>query len=116
MSSPSKITLETLKNAGITNIYKTNMPDIDIGTCIYDTGGYPNDGDSGRPTVMVWHRNTDYETGYAVMQNIKNILDAIQTGTVIFGYELQGDINYLGQNDKAKYEWSMNFIAYKEGI
>ena len=116
MSSPSKITLDTLKSNGITNIYKTNMPDDNVCSCIFDTGGYNNDGDCGKPTIMIQHRNTDYETGYAIMQSIKTILDNVVTGTSIFGYEIVGDINFLGTDEKGRYDWSLNLIAYKEGI
>lgn len=156
MSSPSKITLDTLRNASyipdilvetidpykftdnygtkqlgqytfdefyeqfrvylFSDIYKTNMPDLSVCTCIFDTGGYNNDGDCGRPTIMIRHRNTDYETGYAVLQSIKEYLDDVQDGTEIFGYEIIGDINFLGTDEIGRYDWSINLIAYKEGI
>lgn len=116
MDSPSKVTLDYLKSKGITNIYKTNMPDLDICTCLYDSGGYPNDGNVGKPTIMVRHRNTDYENGYSLMQNVKNYLDNVSSGSNIFSYQIIGDINYLGKDEVGRYDYTLNLIAYKDGI
>ena len=91
------------------------MPDDNVCSCIFDTGGYNNDGDCGKPTIMIQHRNTDYETGYAIMQSIKTILDNVVTGTSIFGYEIVGDINFLG-TELSKIEFdSVLWFAYPKG-
>jgi hypothetical protein len=115
MDSPSKVTLAYLKSKGITDIYKTNMPDSDVCSCIYDSGGYGNDGNISRPTLMIRHRNTDYETGYNVMQSIKNYLDEVIPSS-IFGYEIIGDVNFIGTDETGRYDYTLNVIAYKDGI
>jgi hypothetical protein len=116
MDSPSKVTRQTLIDNGYTNVFKAHMPDIDVCTCIYDTLGYSNDGDAGRPTIQIKHRNTDYDAGYAIMQDIKTLLDDITTGSVVFGYEVTGDIGFLGIDENGRYEWTCNFIAYRTTI
>lgn len=113
--SPSKITLDYLKTKGITNIYKTNMPDVDVCTCIYDSGGYGNDGNISRPTLMIKHRNTDYEAGYTLMQSIKNYVDE-NIASTIFGFEIVGDVNFIGTDEQGRYDYTLNVIAYKDGI
>lgn len=113
--SPSKFTLNYLKGKGVTNIYKTNLPDADVVTCIFDTGGYNNDGDAGRPTIQIRHRNTNYDTGYSQMQDIKKYLNEHSSG-YIFGYDIVGDINYLGTDETGRYDFTINAIAYREEI
>lgn len=116
MDSPSKITQDLLLANSFTNIYKSNMPDIDVGSCVYDTGGFPNDGTISKPTLQILHRNTDYEIGYATIQAIKVILDTYNNSDEIFGYTINGDINYIGTDSKSRYEWTINATALREGI
>lgn len=116
MDSPSKITQDILLANSFTNVFKTNMPDLDICSCVYDTGGFSNDGSVSKPTVQITHRNTDYEVGYATIQAIKVILDTYTNSNNIFGYTINGDINYIGTDTKGRYEWTINATALREGV
>jgi hypothetical protein len=106
-----------------TNLWIASMPDTP-NTCsvLVDTGG----GDQGEygyeyPSVQILHRNTDYQTGYDFLRNVKYRLHYSRNGETWNGTRyieiaVRSDILYLGQDDKNRYQFSLNFRVQRSGI
>jgi hypothetical protein len=89
--------------------------------CIYDTGGMPQGQYAfERPNIQIRVRNTVYSTGYALCRDIKYYLHQKRhgenwNGTTYISIETRSDILFLGQDEKNRYEWTINFQVMRSG-
>jgi hypothetical protein len=105
------------------NLYIASMPDTpNVCSVLVDSGGY-DQGEYGYefPSVQVLHRNVDYSTGYAFMRDVKYRLhyarnNEIWNGTRYIKIAVKSDILFLGQDDKNRYQFSLNFRVERSGI
>lgn len=129
-NSPSTDIKDMLEESGSglglvfgTNLFIASMPDSpNVCSVIVDTGG----GDQGEygyefPSVQILHRNVDYSVGYAFMRDVKYRLhysrnNEIWNGTRYIKIAVRSDILYLGQDDKNRYQFSLNFRVERSGI
>lgn len=105
-----------------TNLFIASMPDSpNTCTVLLDTGG----GDQGQygyeyPRVQMLHRNTDYTTGRNFLRDVKYYLhhknNETWNGTRYIEIATRSDILYLGQDDKNRYQFSLNFQVQRSGI
>ena len=114
-------------NSGLSLVFNTDlfiasMPDSPHDCiCIYDTGG----GEQGqynfeRPNVQIRIRNLDYITGYNLARDIKDYLHQARNGetwngTRYISIDLRSAILFLGQDDKNRYEFTINFLINRSG-
>jgi len=130
-SNPSSIDVkDMLVNSGSglglvfgTNLFIASMPDSP-NTCsvLVDTGGREQ-GQFGYeyPTLQILHRNTNYQIGYNLLRDIKYYLHHARNnetwnGTRYIDISTRSDILYLGQDDKNRYQFSLNFQIQRSGI
>jgi hypothetical protein len=129
-NAPSQDIKDMLEDSGAglglvfgTNLFVASMPDTP-NTCsvLVDTGG-ADQGEHGyeRPSVQFLHRNVDYQIGYAFMRDIKYRLhyarnNEIWNGTRYIVIAVKSDILFLGQDDKNRYQFSLNFRVERSGI
>lgn len=109
------------QNLGLTlgtNFFKGYLPDeTDNAVVIYDTGGAEPDRDipTGDPTFQILVRNTDYETGHALVKAISDILHQKRNFTLESTYYyyiyLMGEPGSIGRDAKNRDEFSVNFHA-----
>lgn len=106
-----------------TNLFVASMPDTpNVCSVLVDTGGFAQ-GEYGyeKPTVQLLHRNTDYATGYSFLRDVKYYLhysrnNEIWNGTRYIKIATLSDILFLGQDDKNRYQFSLNFQIERSGI
>ncbi len=90
--------------------------------CLYDTGG----GEQGQwghehLNVQLIVRNIDYQTGYDLCRDIKYYLHQVRNnetwnGTRYISISCRSDILSLGQDEKNRYQFSLNFRVERSGI
>jgi len=106
--------IETLLTT-VSNVHLGNMPAApDNIVCIYHTGGYARSSSGTQleePTFQVRVRNTNYATGFAVCNTVKDLLHNKTEGGIIY-CEQQGDILDLGRDESNRPEFSINFRCY----
>ena len=97
-------------------------PEPDNCVCIFD---YPGEAQEQfgheKPSVQIKVRNRDYQTGYALCRDIKYLLHDEHNNTVINGTRYIRifcitDIFPLGQDEKNRYLFSINFRTERSGI
>jgi hypothetical protein len=129
-NAPSQDVKDMLTDSGAgldlvfgTNLFIASMPDTP-NTCsvIVDTGGF-GQGQYGYeyPSLQILHRSTDYTTGYDFMRDVKyrlhyNRNNEVWNGTRYIQIAVTSDILYLGQDDKNRYQFSLNFQIQRSGI
>jgi len=105
-----------------TDIFIGAMP-TEIGECavVTDTGGVAPDLTFGgstaplyeRPTVQVLARAARYDTAYAKLENIKEVLHGrqgeVQEGVKYTVIEVSSDIARLGQDENSRWRFTLNF-------
>lgn len=101
-----------------TNLFKSYMPDtVDTGVCILDTGGPMPDTElpTKKPTFQVFIRATDYITGRAKLDAVRDALHQVTNTTIggtYFYYILsQSEGGHIGRNERGLDEFSINFIC-----
>lgn len=129
-NSPSVDIIDMLIDSGCpvsslvfgTDLFVASLPDTpNNAVCIYDTGGSAQ-GEFGYeyPNVQIIIRNLDYVTGYVLARNIKYYLhlarnNEIWNGTRYININCRSDILALGQDEKNRYMFSINFQAQRSG-
>lgn len=89
---------------------------------ISDTGGQAQEKYGlEKPNIQILLRNINYQSGYDLIRNIKYYLHESRNGETWNGtrYILianRSDILYLGQDEKNRYQWSLNFQIFRSGI
>jgi len=105
-----------------TDLFKASMPKTPNDcVCLFDTGGVPKEQYGyEKPNLQVLLRNKDYDEGYAALRDIKYFLDEKNgetwNSTKYIIIRTRSDILYLGQDDKNRYQWSLNFQIHRSGI
>ena len=114
-------------NSGIaltygTNLFLSSLPDMPHNAvCLYDTGGLPQlQYALERPNVQVRVRNTNYLAGYRLIRDIKYYLQQARNGETWNGtryiqIETRSDILYLGEDEKNRHSWTLNFSIWRSG-
>lgn len=105
-----------------TNLFIASMPGSpNVCTVIVDTGGY-DQGQYGYeyPAVQILHRSMDYITGHAFMRDVKYYLHLVRNNEIwnstrYIQIATRSDILYLGQDDKNRYQFSLNFQTQRSG-
>lgn len=104
------------------NLFLASLPNMPHNAvCIYDTGGLPQmQYDLERPNVQIRVRHTNYEIGYALIRDIKYHLHQarngeVWNGTIYIQIETRSDILYLGQDEKNRHSWTLNFGIWRSG-
>jgi len=124
MNPASKDLLNWLDTSGLftfgTDLFIGSMPDVpDECICIYDSGGGRPFPDASRvdefPRVMIEVRGkiNQYEESYALCRSITTALHGKHNVTIggtryISVFQVSEPIN-LGQDDRGRYKWSINF-------
>ena len=105
-----------------TNLFLSSLPDMPHNAvCLYDTGGLPQlQYALERPNVQVRVRDTDYLTGYRLIRDIKYYLHQERNGETWNGtryiqIETRSDILYIGQDEKNRHSWTLNFSIWRSG-
>ena len=109
------------------NLFVSNEPaSPDDVVTIYDTPGLPpglshqNDDKSQYPAFQVRTRNVDFQTGYALAENIRDFLHGYKTTINGTKYELIRSLNsipfQLKLDDKRRVIFINNFEAGMEAI
>jgi hypothetical protein len=94
---------------------------VDVVT-VYDTGGQPPALKSGPqlryPSIQVRVRAADYSAGWQkandVMTSLFTPTGQIVTGGVNVAWTAQGDINYIGRNDKDRALFTINYQMIRD--
>jgi hypothetical protein len=114
-------------NSGLGLVFTTNMFLASLpstphnAVCIYDTGGMPQGQYAfEKPNIQIRIRNIDYAIGYALCRDIKYYLhqkrnNEIWNSTRYISIETRSDILFLGQDEKNRYEWTINFQVMRSG-
>ena len=91
-------------------------------TLVSDTGGQGQE-EYGleKPNIQIMLRNNSYQSGYDLIRNIKYYLHDARNnetwnGTKYILIACRSDILYLGQDEKNRYQWSLNFQIFRSGI
>jgi hypothetical protein len=111
-----------LQTAGVgtvgTDIFCAYMPDtVDTGVVVLDTGGVMPDPDlpTKRPTLQIFIRAADYETGKTKLDLVRSTLHRLSgttVGSTFIMYCLaQSEGGHIGRNERGLDEFSMNFIC-----
>ncbi len=105
-----------------TDLFIASMPEEpDDCVCLYDTGGIAQ-GQHGfeRPSVQVRLRSAEYRIGYDLIRDIKYYLHlnngGVINGTRYISIEVKSEILFLGQDDKNRYLFTLNFQIHRSGI
>lgn len=104
--------------ASVANVYAGSMPDS-VANCVgvFRAGGGTRElsGTSVEgPAFQVRVRNTDYPTGEAVCEAVKDALHGVNAVSATSGADIlliaqEGDILDLGKDESERYEWTVNF-------
>jgi hypothetical protein len=104
-----------------TDLFISEMPSIpDACVCVYDSGGYAPDGcldgaQFERPTIQIQVRGArgGYLIAHELAQSIRDALHGLAdyeiNGARYLGMWLEGDVNYIGQDDNNRPILSLNF-------
>jgi len=127
-ANPPSEDVKDMLVAGLGYVFGTNLfvavmpPTPNDSVLISDTGGQAQE-EYGleKPNVQILLRNINYQTGYDAIRNIKYHLHDSRNGETWNGtkYVLiacRSDILYLGQDEKNRYQWSLNFQIFRSGI
>lgn len=110
-----------LTDAGVqTPLFLAFMPDTNANAkvSIHATGGYaPNIAARiDEPTIQIFAKAKDYEDGYTILEQIRDVLintqDVIVGDTRYMAVHQQGDIADMGFSDNY-FSFSLNFRLYK---
>ncbi len=123
---PSIDIKDMLLTSGLSLVFGTNLfvislpPKVNNAVCIFDTGGQPQEQYGyEKPNIQLFVQNTDYVTGYALIRDIKYFLNQknneLWNGTQYIIIQTRSDILYLGQDEKNRYQWSLNFQIHRSG-
>ena len=111
-----------LSLTGGTNLFIATLPTSpDNCVSLYTYGGNPQEQyDHERPSVQVIIRNRSYQTGYALARDIKYALhdqynNKSVNGTRYIRIHCISDILELGQDEKNRYKFSVNFMTERSG-
>lgn len=110
---------DDLLNAGLTNIYKSHLPDNGgEAIAILDTGGVSPDiyiTVIKNPTFQILIRANDYETGKTRAETVRDRLHGVQNRTIGSTYfyfiHAQSEPGHIGRNERGQDEFSINFIC-----
>lgn len=70
-----------------------------------------------RPSLQVFVRNKDYTSGYDLVKDIKYYLheknNETWNSTRYISIMNRSEIAFLGQDEKNRFEWSVNFLIHR---
>jgi hypothetical protein len=99
-----------------TNIFYSYMPDdVEVGVALFDTGGNTPDPylPTHEPTFQAFIRGTDYDTGKALLEEVRDALHQISGQTIgdtYFYFILaNAEGGHIGRNERGDDEFSINF-------
>jgi len=99
----------------VDNVRVGNMPDLpDNAICIYRTGGFSRQLTASaleEPTFQIKVRNTNYVTGEALCDIVKDLLNGSSTSKVLMIQQM-GDTLNIGRDTSNRQEWTINFRCY----
>lgn len=105
-----------------TDLFTASMPsEPDDCVAIFDyPGGAQGQFGYEKPNVQIMVRDKDYQTGYALCRDIKYFLhdehnNRIINGTRYIRIFCKTDILPLGQDEKNRYKFSINFATERSG-
>ena len=127
MNPPSEDIVDILLNNSIgltygTDFFRTKMPDQpDQCYCLYDNAGVAPTSQYRLdiPGVQVMGRGdqNSYDTTYAMMEDIKEVMRATQgeviNGTTYIGIWVQSDIGFIGFDEKNRPRFSFNVLIQR---
>lgn len=104
-----------LTTGSVSNVYRGSKPaEPDNIVVISHSGGYARSMSGTmveEPTFQIIVRNTTFDTAETLCNTIKDLLHG-KNSTRILAIMQQGDINYLGRDQKNRHEFSLNFRCY----